>query len=51
MRLIIASPSPYARKARIALHEKGLPFVEELTVPWNPGTVAPTHNQIGRAHV
>ncbi len=48
MKLIIASPSPYARKARIALHEKALPFVEELTVPWNPGTVAPTHNPLGK---
>ncbi len=48
MRLIIASPSPYARKARIALHEKGLAFTEELTVPWNPGTVAPAHNPLGK---
>ncbi len=48
MRLIIASPSPYARKARIALHEKSLPFVEELTVPWNPGSVAPAYNPLGK---
>ena len=26
MKLLSATPSPYARKARIALHEKGLAF-------------------------
>jgi glutathione S-transferase len=48
MRLIIATPSPYARKARISLHEKSVPFVEEITVPWNPGTSAPDFNPLGK---
>lgn len=48
MKLIIATPSPFARKARIALHEKGVPFGEEITVPWNPGTSAPEYNPLGK---
>ncbi|HSF96316.1 MAG TPA: glutathione S-transferase N-terminal domain-containing protein [Thermohalobaculum sp.] len=51
MKLIIASPSPFARKARIALHEKGLPFEEVMDVPWNPDTVAPSHNPLGKIPV
>ncbi len=48
MKLIIATPSPYARKARIALNEKGVAFEEEITVPWNPGTSAPAYNPLGK---
>ncbi len=48
MKLIIARPSPYARKARIALHEKGLAFEEHIDVPWNPDTVAVAHNPLGK---
>jgi len=51
MKLIIASPSPFARKVRIALHEKGLPFEEVMDVPWNPDTVAPAHNPLGKIPV
>jgi glutathione S-transferase len=32
-RLISATPSPYARKVRIALIEKGIPFELITTVP------------------
>ena len=42
MKLVIAKPSPYARKARIALLEKRIPFETVIDVPWNPGTHAPT---------
>lgn len=51
MKLIIASPSPFARKVRIALHEKALPFEEVMDVPWNPETVAPAHNPLGKIPV
>jgi glutathione S-transferase len=42
MKLIIAKPSPYARKARVALLEKAIPFETEIDVPWNPDTVPET---------
>jgi len=51
MKLIIASPSPFARKARIALIEKGLPFEEVMDVPWNSDAVAPAHNPLGKIPV
>ena len=34
MKLVIATPSPFARKARIALIEKGLPHEIVLQNPW-----------------
>ena len=34
MKLLSATPSPYARKVRIALAEKGLPFELLTEVPW-----------------
>jgi hypothetical protein len=37
MKLVIAKPSPFARKARVALIEKGIAFETEIDVPWNPG--------------
>lgn len=51
MRLLIAAPSPYARKARVALHERGIGFEEEMTIPWNKGTNAPDHNPLGKIPV
>lgn len=48
MRLIIATPSPFARKARIALLEKGIACDIEIDNPWNPGAQAPTHNPLGK---
>ena len=41
MKVLSATPSPYARKVRIALHEKGLPFELVTEVPWNKGASAP----------
>lgn len=51
MQLIIARPSPFARKARIALLEKGIPFETIMDVPWNADTVAPAHNPLGKIPV
>lgn len=46
MRLISATPSPYARKVRIALTEKSLPFELQTEVPWNASTTLPQHNPL-----
>ena len=48
MKLIIAKPSPYACKARVALLEKSIPFETEIDVPWNPDTEAPGLNPLGK---
>ena len=45
-RLISATPSPYARKVRIALAEKGVPFELVTEVPWNRDTVTPRYNPL-----
>ena len=37
-KLISATPSPYARKVRIQLAEKGIPFELITEVPWNSAT-------------
>ena len=39
MKLVIATPSPYARKVRIALIEKGLPHEIVVDNPWTQGAV------------
>jgi glutathione S-transferase len=46
MKLISATPSPYARKVRIALAEKGIPFELVTEVPWNADTQTPRHNPL-----
>lgn len=51
MKLLIAAPSPFARKVRIALLEKGLPFETLLDLPWNPGARAPAMNPLGKVPV
>lgn len=51
MRLISATPSPYARKIRIALAEKSLPFELQTEVPWNDGTSLPQHNPLEKLPV
>ena len=48
MRLIIAKPSPFARKVRIALREKALACEEIVDNPWNPGAAAPSANPLGK---
>jgi len=50
-RLIIATPSPYARKVRIALIEKGIPFELVTEVPWNSTTATPRYNPLEKLPV
>ena len=51
MKLISATPSPYARKVRIALAEKGVPFELVTEVPWNDDTTLPVHNPLEKLPV
>ena len=51
MRLISATPSPYARKVRIALAEKGIPFELHTEVPWNDDTSLPQFNPLEKLPV
>ena len=44
--LISATPSPYARKVRIALAEKGISFALQTEVPWDSTTTTPRHNPL-----
>ena len=51
MQLLSATPSPYARKVRIALAEKNIPFELITEVPWNSDAQAPKHNPLGKIPV
>ena len=51
LRLISATPSPYARKVRIALAEKGLPFELITEVPWDRTTSTPKYNPLEKLPV
>lgn len=46
MKLISATPSPYARKVRIALVEKQIPFELSTEVPWDSTTTVPQYNPL-----
>ena len=48
MKIIIANPSPYARKARVALQEKDIVFEEIIDVPWNTNTLTKGINPLGK---
>ena len=48
MKLIIATPSPYARKVRVVLHEKNIKFEEIIDVPWNRDTLTKNLNPLGK---
>jgi glutathione S-transferase len=50
-RLISATPSPYARKVRIALAEKGIPFELITEVPWDSTTSTPRYNPLEKLPV
>lgn len=50
-KLISATPSPYARKVRIQLAEKGIPFELITEVPWNSDTQTPLHNPLEKIPV
>lgn len=49
--LISATPSPYARKVRIALLEKELPFTLQTEVPWHGATATPAYNPLEKLPV
>lgn len=51
LKLISATPSPYARKVRIALAEKGLPFELLTEVPWDNNTSTPQYNPLEKLPV
>ena len=51
MQLISATPSPFARKIRIILHEKAIPFELRTEVPWNDDTTLPLHNPLEKLPV
>jgi glutathione S-transferase len=51
LRLISATPSPYARKVRIALAEKNIPFELITEVPWNHGAITKHHNPLAKLPV
>ncbi len=50
-KLISATPSPYARKVRIALAEKNLPFELMTEVPWDSTTATPKYNPLEKLPV
>ena len=50
-RLISATPSPYARKVRIQLAEKNIPFELITEVPWNNDTQTPQFNPLEKLPV
>jgi glutathione S-transferase len=51
MQLISATPSPYARKVRIALAEKAIAFELLTEVPWDDDTSLPRYNPLEKLPV
>ena len=51
LKLISATPSPYARKVRITLAEKGIPFELVTEVPWDSTTATPRYNPLEKLPV
>ena len=51
LKLISATPSPYARKVRITLAEKAIPFELVTEVPWNSTTATPQYNPLEKLPV
>lgn len=48
MKLIIATPSPYARKIRVIMREKKIKFEEIIDVPWNTNNLTHGLNPLGK---
>ena len=48
MKLVVSLTSPYARKIRVVLAEKGLPFELEVDIPWLADTRVPVYNPLGK---
>jgi glutathione S-transferase len=51
LRLISATPSPYARKVCIASAEKAIPFELQTEVPWDSTTTTPLYNPLEKLPV
>ena len=51
LKLLSATPSPYARKVRIALAEKDVPFELVTEVPWDHTTATPQYNPLEKLPV
>ncbi|HRJ25570.1 MAG TPA: glutathione S-transferase N-terminal domain-containing protein, partial [Thauera sp.] len=51
MKLLASLTSPYARKIRIILAEKALPFELVVDSPWEVNTRIPTLNPLGKVPV
>lgn len=51
MKLIASKTSPFARKVRIVLAEKNLPFDFIVDVPWDADTEVPKFNPLGKVPV
>ena len=48
MKIIMATPSPYARKVRVVLREKKIKFEEIIDIPWNTDTLTVSLNPLGK---
>ncbi len=51
MKLIASLTSPFARKVRIVLAEKNIPFELIVDIPWNADTEVPKFNPLGKVPV
>lgn len=51
MKLIASLTSPFARKARIVLAEKNIPFDLVIDIPWSADTEVPKFNPLGKIPV
>ena len=51
MKLIIATPSPYARKVRVSLQEKKIDHEVIIDVPWNKNTLTKDKNPLGKVPI
>lgn len=51
MKLIASKTSPFARKVRIVLAEKNIPFDFIVDVPWSADTEVPKFNPLGKVPV
>ena len=51
MKLIASLTSPFARKVRIFLAEKNLPYQIVVDVPWDDNTQVPSFNPLGKVPV
>ena len=51
MKLIVSLTSPFARKIRVILAEKGLPCDLQVDIPWLAETNVPDYNPLGKVPV